>query len=180
MTVTAWPSSRRLATSPPHDSAMSLGCGATKTCVICPQPNWARPTAMRWVPPMDWPAYPLARAYRPGMATPWAEAWANATARAWATRSARVSATGWATGWVAGLAGRRGRTAAQIRRSGRRRPRSAPPRCAKPGRRQRWAPRATAEASYRWAQSCGPIMQAQAPLRGERLARERVGSLVVA
>src|SRR5436190_5267788 len=32
--VTVWPSSRRLAISPPHDSATSSGCGATKTCVM--------------------------------------------------------------------------------------------------------------------------------------------------
>src|SRR6476620_1522049 len=32
--VTVWPSSRRLAMSPPHESATSSGCGATKTWVM--------------------------------------------------------------------------------------------------------------------------------------------------
>src|SRR6476661_6665764 len=34
MIVTFWPSSRRLAMSPPHESATSSGCGATKTWVM--------------------------------------------------------------------------------------------------------------------------------------------------
>src|SRR5436190_1446208 len=35
--VTFCPSSRRLAISPPQESATSSGCGATKTCVMAPE-----------------------------------------------------------------------------------------------------------------------------------------------
>src|SRR6185436_20308629 len=37
MIVTFWPSSRRLAIMPPHESATSSGCGAMKTWVTAPR-----------------------------------------------------------------------------------------------------------------------------------------------
>ena len=43
MTVTFWPSSRRLAIRPPHESATSSGCGATKTWVMAGRVYRGRP-----------------------------------------------------------------------------------------------------------------------------------------
>src|SRR5690349_3315951 len=42
MIVTFWPSSRRLAIMPPHESATSSGCGAMKTWVTAPRVYRAR------------------------------------------------------------------------------------------------------------------------------------------
>ena len=45
MIDTAWPSSRRLAISPPQERATSSGCGAMKTWVIAAEDSIGRPSA---------------------------------------------------------------------------------------------------------------------------------------
>src|SRR5262245_24427641 len=47
MIVTAWPSSRSDAISPPQDSAASSGCGAMKTSVIAAEDSIGRPGSGR-------------------------------------------------------------------------------------------------------------------------------------
>ena len=58
MIVTAWPSSRRLATRPPQESAMSSGWAPTKTWVMCRKPNWVKPLATSWGWPTETPERP--------------------------------------------------------------------------------------------------------------------------
>src|SRR5512147_531128 len=74
MIVTFWPSSRRLAISPPQESATSSGCGATKTWVMgaeytqpTPRYEWRRvPSIWAVAGPLDRPGtVPLRSRMRP-------------------------------------------------------------------------------------------------------------------